>query len=199
MSPGLVVCFSGRIGSGKTSITQILSTALGWPRAGFGDYLRARVARDGGDPNSRQALQDLGQALVDADPDGLCLDVLKSANFQPGGNILLDGIRHVDIRNRISRLVSPSRTFLIHLTLDDAELKKRIESRPQGGADLAGAERHRVESELSSSLPRIADRVVDASPPIRAIAGNLLSVMAELGLEASIIAEARTTLAMMPS
>ncbi len=199
MSSGLVVCFSGRIGSGKTSITQILSTALGWPRAGFGDYLRARIAQEGGDPDSRQALQDLGQSLVDADPDGFCLDVLKSANFQPGGDLLLDGIRHVDIKNRITRLVAPSRTILIHLTVDDAELLKRIESRPRGTADLARAEKHRVESELVSSLPQFADRVVDATPALHALAGNLLSVIAEFGVEPSMIAQARTALGSTPT
>jgi adenylate kinase family enzyme len=199
MSSGLVVCFSGRIGSGKTSITQILSTALGWSRAGFGDYLRARIAREGGDPNSRQALQDLGQSLVDADPNGFCLDVLKSGDFQPGGNLLLDGIRHVDIKNRVTKLVAPSHTILVHLTLDDAELLKRIESRPQGSTDLARAETHRVESELVSSLPQIADRVVDASPSIYELAENLLSVIAEFGVEPSIIAQARTILRTIPT
>ena len=199
MSSGFVACFSGRIGSGKTSITQILSTALGWPRAGFGDYLRARIAREGGDPNSRQVLQDLGQSLVDTDPDGFCLDVFKSAKFQPGGNLLLDGIRHVDIKNRIAALVAPSRTILIHLTLDDAELLKRVESRSQGNVDLARAEKHRVKSELVNSLPQIADRVVDANLSIQALARNLLSVIGEFGVEPGIIAQARTTLRSAPA
>jgi adenylate kinase family enzyme len=198
MSSGLVICFSGRIGSGKTSVTQTLSASLGWPRAGFGDYLRARVERNGGDPNSREALQDLGQSLVDADPDGFCLDVLKSGNFQPGGNLLLDGIRHVNILSRIKRLVGPSRAILIHLTLDDADLRKRVESRSQGGDDLVRAEKHRVEAEISSSLPQIADRVVDASPPISELAGNVLSVVAKFGVEASIIAQARAAIAKIP-
>jgi len=199
MSSGLVVCFSGRIGSGKTSITQILSSTLGWARAGFGDYLRALIAREGGDPSSRQALQDLGQNLVDADSEGFCLAVLKSANFQPGGDLLLDGIRHVDIKNRVNRLVAPSRAILIHLTLDECELLKRVESRPQGSIDLAHAEKHRVESELITSLPQVADRVVDASPSIHALAGNLLSVIAEFGVEPNVILQARTTLASMPT
>jgi AAA domain len=194
MSSGLVACFSGRIGSGKTSITQVLSLALGWSRAGFGDYLRERIAREGGDPRSRQVLQDLGQRLVDADPDGFCLEVLKSANFQPGGDLLLDGIRHVDVKNRITRLVAPSRTILIHLPLDDAELLKRIESRLEGSLDHARAAKHRVESELASSLPEIADRVFDASPPVNTLAGNLLSVLVEFGVEPSVTDRARTAL-----
>ena len=106
MSSGLVICFSGRIASGKTSITQTLSTALGWPRAGFGDYLRTRIAREGGVPNSREALQDLGQSLVDADPDGFCREVLKSGNFERGGYLLLDGIRHADIQSRAANVVA---------------------------------------------------------------------------------------------
>src|SRR6478609_5730788 len=105
MSHGLVVCFSGRIGSGKTSVTDALSNALGWPKAGFGDYLRERIKREGGDSTSRQALQDLGQSLVDSDADGFCADVISSASFVPGGNLVLEGIRHVDIYRRIARLV----------------------------------------------------------------------------------------------
>jgi hypothetical protein len=192
-----VICLSGRIASGKTSITQTISTALGWPRTGFGDYLRTRIAREGGDPNSREALQDLGQRLVDADPDGFCREVLRSGNFRPGGHLLLDGIRHVDIQARISKLVAPSRAVLIHLAIDDAEVQKRVASRPQGSTDLTRAEKHRVEAELASSLPQIADRVVDASLPLHILAGSLLSIIGEFGIEASVIAKARTTLAKM--
>ena len=60
----------------------------------------------------------------------------------------------MDIKNRITRLLRRPARYLIHLTLDDAELLKRIESRSQGTADLARAEKHRVESELVYSLPK---------------------------------------------
>jgi dephospho-CoA kinase len=68
----LLLCFSGQIGSGKSSVTTAISAALGWRRAGFGDYLRSEIARLGGDPNDRKALQNLGQKLVEDDSAAFC-------------------------------------------------------------------------------------------------------------------------------
>ena len=58
---------------------------------------------------TREQLQDLGQSLVEADPDAFCRNVLANAGFVPGGNILLDGIRHVDVQRRVASIVKPSR------------------------------------------------------------------------------------------
>src|SRR5262249_3604780 len=87
--PNQPSCFSGRIGSGKSSVAARLSHALGWPRAGFGEDLRRRIAQEGCDRDSRHALQDLGQTLVDANPDPFWAD-LASAGFVAGGNLILD-------------------------------------------------------------------------------------------------------------
>jgi hypothetical protein len=84
MGAGLVVCFSRRIGSGKSSVTQTLANALRWPRASFGDYVRARVAERGGDPSSRKELQNLGQTLVEADPSGFAAAVPTGRGLQKG-------------------------------------------------------------------------------------------------------------------
>jgi hypothetical protein len=76
---------------------------------------------------TREQLQDLGQSLVTADPDQFCRNILCLGGFVPGGNILLDGIRHVDIQRRIVRLVEPSRAILIHLAADDELVERRVE------------------------------------------------------------------------
>jgi hypothetical protein len=89
----LILCFSGQIGSGKSSVSTAVAEALGWRRTGFGDYLRSEIARLGGDPNDRKSLQDLRQARVDANPVAFCRDVLSSAGFQPGDDFVIDGIR----------------------------------------------------------------------------------------------------------
>jgi dephospho-CoA kinase len=101
MGAGLVVCFSRRIGSGKSSVTQTLANALRWPRASFGDYVRARVADRGGDPSSRKELQNLGQMLVETDPSGFAAAVLQARGYKRGADLLVDGIRHVAIKRRL--------------------------------------------------------------------------------------------------
>jgi dephospho-CoA kinase len=158
---GLVVSFAGQIGSGKSSVTVALADVLGWRRTGFGDYLRAEIARRGGDPGSREALQDLGLSLVEGEPGVLCRKVLESAGFQPGGNLLVDGVRHFEIQTIIRSIVDPSEARLIFLATDDGTRLRRVSNR-RGRQEYLRAEQHRVEAELTIALPSKADAIVNA-------------------------------------
>jgi cytidylate kinase len=191
MGAGLVVCFSGRIGSGKSSVTQTLANALRWPRASFGDYVRARVADRGGDPSSRKELQNLGQMLVETDPSGFAAAVLQARGYKRGADLLVDGIRHVAIQETIARLVSPSPAFLIHLAADDFHVRHRIEHRTAGLADLPRAEGHAVEAEVRSSLPSIASVVIDANVPLHVVLDRCLTAIERFGAPPQAIANAR--------
>lgn len=192
MNRNFVICFSGRIGSGKSSVTSALADALDWPKAGFGDYLRALLLQQGNVAPTREQLQDLGQELVTADPDRFVLDVMKSSGFLPGGNLLLDGIRHVDIYHRVVALAAPSLACLLHLSTDDMHVKERVEKRGDGLSDLSRAEGHVVESELATSLPSIADLIIDASAPLDDVVMQCLGAMEGFGVDAIEIERARS-------
>jgi cytidylate kinase len=191
MGAGLVVCFSGRIGSGKSSVTQTLANALRWPRASFGDYVRARVAERGGDPSSREELQNFGQTLVETDPSAFAAAVLQAGGYQKGADLLVDGIRHVSIQGAIARLVAPSPAFLIHLAADDLHVRERVERRTAGLADLPRAEGHAVEADVRSSLPSIASVVIDANAPSHVVLDQCLTAIERFGAPSQAIANAR--------
>lgn len=157
-----LVCFSGQIGSGKSSVSTAVATALCWPRTGFGDYLRAEITRGGGDPQSREALQDLGQRLVEADPEAFCLSVLAAGGFTPGDDFLIEGVRHVEIFHVLERIAAPSTARLLFLDAGNTHRLTRVRDRADKD-DFARAATHRVESELRSDLPTLADMVVDAT------------------------------------
>ncbi len=159
----LVVCFSGRIGSGKTSLTLALAGRLGWRRAAFGDYLRDRIYREGGDAHDREALQELGQHLVDTDAEQFCRNVLAHAGYIQGESLLVDGIRHVAMYRLVTSLVAPVPTRLLHLSVDSEYVLDRVDRRSGEVPDLARAEAHRVEAELVTDLPAVADAIVDGN------------------------------------
>ena len=174
---GLVVSFSGQISSGKSSISSALAKTLGWPRVSFGDYLRAEVERRGGNPNSRHMLQQLGQVLVDTHPESFSQSVLDMADFIPGGDLILDGIRHVKVQTIISRLVVPSEAKLIHLSADVSTRLERVAARPDGQSDFTRADRHQVEEELRNRLPTFADAVVDARADVEITCRKCLNLI----------------------
>jgi dephospho-CoA kinase len=170
----LLVCFSGQIGSGKSSVSTAVADALGWRRTGFGDFLRSEIARSGGDPSSRRALQDLGQQHVDSDPEGFCREVLQDGGFRPGDDFLIDGVRHVDIFRILTHLAAPSVARLLVLQASDRARIGRVEER-HDHVDFHRAARHRVEAELPDALPRHADALVDAEQPFDKVVADCLA------------------------
>lgn len=158
----LIVCFSGRIGSGKSSLSCSVAERLGWRRVSFGDYVRAEVRRQGGDPSSRQALQDLGEKLVSTNIEEFCRNVLNMSCASCSDNLIVDGVRHISVQDTISSVFQNETVKLIHLTLDDSERYSRIISRDGNSLDLERAENHPVEAELRDTLPSIADLIIDS-------------------------------------
>jgi cytidylate kinase len=172
----LLICFSGQIGSGKSSISAAVADELGWRRTGFGDFLRAEIARSGGDLASRQALQDLGQKRVDADPEAFCRDVLSTGGFQPGDDFLIDGVRHVAIFRILRGLAAPSTARLLFLQASEAARTARVETRSDH-ADFQRATGHHVEAELRDALPELADAVMDADRPFGDVVADCVALI----------------------
>jgi hypothetical protein len=79
----------------------------------------------------------------------------------------------------------------LHLSVDDAKAQKRVEARDGASVDLERARAHRVESELAASLPSVADRLIDANPPVAVIVDQVLTALAKLGVPAETVEHAR--------
>jgi cytidylate kinase len=172
----LLLCFSGQIGSGKSSVSSAVAEALGWHRTGFGDYLRSEIARLGGDPSSRKALQDLGQSRVEEDPSALCRDVLAAGGFRPGDDFVIDGVRHLGIFEILRTISAPTRARLIFFTTAEATRIARVDERPDR-KDFTRASGHRVESELRDALPQHADSLVSADQPLERVIADCLNLV----------------------
>jgi cytidylate kinase len=172
----LLVCFSGQIGSGKSTVSSAVADALGWSRAGFGDYVRAEVQRMGGDPTSREALQNLGQKLVENNATKFCRAVLQFGGFSPGDNFVIDGVRHLTIYDALVGLAPPSTAKLLFLRAGELNRSLRVKVRADS-ADFARAETHRVESELRDDLPLRADAIIDSDRPLTDVVSDCLTAI----------------------
>ncbi|MHB1955446.1 MAG: hypothetical protein ACYCOU_17050 [Sulfobacillus sp.] len=155
-------------------MSSAVAVALGWRRAGFGDFLREEIVRTGGDPQSREALQNLGQRLVKTDPEAFCRSVLAAGGFTRGENFVVDGIRHVEIFRILGHIAAPSTARLLFLNVDETHRLGRVADRPDKD-DFARAVTHRVEAELREDLPELADLVVDATQPFDDVIANCLA------------------------
>ena len=165
MAPrGLLMCFSGKIGSGKTSISCAVARWLECGRTSFGGYLRDAIARRGGDPDCRESLQDLGQSRIEQDTESFCRDVLAAGGFVPGEDFVLDAIRHVDVLPHLVRIAAPSEVRLIFVKADARLRLSRVGERSdRAREDFGRATGHFVEADMEYELPAVAHAVVDGS------------------------------------
>jgi len=156
----MIVALAGAIGSGKTTLARALADRLGWPTASFGDYVREQARRRGLDLGSRKVLQDLGQSLVEENPERFLAEALEWMDYDAAAGLVLDGLRHESVwqalRARSEKL--PERPVVL-LFLDTPEDVRHARLRDRGldDAAIATADGHRAEQDLTAHLRAAAD------------------------------------------
>lgn len=181
MTP-IVICFSGRIAIGKTSVSKAIAEELNCPWTGFGDYVRSVAIREGLNAEDRDQLQALGESLIQRHGfQWLCSEVISRANWTRDCPLVIDGIRHAEAIQAIGQLLPSHKTALVHLTIDSEEaLRARTTER---GIDLgrrAKWETHSTEQQVLSTLPGIANLVVPAHLELEEITARIKSFLATL-------------------
>lgn len=161
MKAAIVIC--GQMGSGKSTIAAFLASKLSKQVVSFGNYIR-RLAQESGQPTTRDALQNLGQAQYQSlGATGLLHGVLHLAGVEEDQTVVFDGVRHTEVLAAIRR--SAERTVAIYLEVSAEERYRR--RRCQSSHDLSpeefqSVEHHEVEAE-TRMLAELCDYVIDAS------------------------------------
>lgn len=168
-----VACFAGGIGSGKSAISDRVASLLGWPRVGFGDYIRT-VARQRGLDEARETLQEIGAELVAKNLEGFCQSVLKQAKRSTDQSLVVDGIRHVEVLDVVRRLVSPARPLLIFIDVDRAVCQARMLERGMSSVRLDQLESYSTEIQVADQLRDAADLEVDGTRPSETLANEII-------------------------
>ncbi|WP_431205527.1 patatin-like phospholipase family protein [Bradyrhizobium betae] len=126
---GIVIAFSGPIGAGKSTISQKVAELLHWPRVSFGEYVQKVAAEYGEDRDDRTVLQRLGQALVLADVDGFVDGVLREKQWRNAageGNLVVDGLRHAEVRHALVQNIKPNTLKHVFVTVDEDTRQQRV-------------------------------------------------------------------------
>ena len=171
----LLVAFSGHSGAGKTSLSKAIAAALSWKYASFGDYVRAR-AKDDQRPLTTTALQELGEALVKSDRESFCRAVLRAGDWRRGDSIVVDGVRHLEVLETLKTIASHDSVLLV---LVEADPNTRLERLRERGSitrnQVQSQDQHSTAREIDSSLPQVADLVLDGRRPLRDLVETTLS------------------------
>ena len=172
----MLICFSGLIGSGRTSISSAVAYRLKLDRTGFGDYLREQLSKVSEGPVTRSDLQDFGQDLVESDPKKFCKLVLNRVDFDYKRDIIVDSIRHVKIYNCLKKLVEPIECRLIYIVVDEKQQALNLSNRYRFEKILP-AMHHQAELDTIKKLPKIADEKIINTGDFKSVVDQCVSVI----------------------
>lgn len=170
---------AGRIGSGKTTFARGAAARLGFRRIGFGDHIRAIAQSRGLNSSDRAVLQELGQTLVSADPHAFLASLLSRADYRPAENVVLDGIRHVEIWREVAALAGRegSRALLVLLTLPDGDRRPRVASRGMDWETAVASDKHASEADLEHRIGPMADLILDGRLSEKRLIDSVVELM----------------------
>jgi dephospho-CoA kinase len=166
-----VICLSGGIAAGKTTVAQALVEHFSDAAVrSFGDVVRHH-AREQGKPLDRATLQTVGLALVEAGWRSF-VDVLLYDIPQRVQVLIIEGIRHRKAVEEIRRRHLSDISLLVYLKIDSRVQEIRLNER--GESPSTGL--HAVESSLAE-VEAIADLVIDGNLPPNQIIDSVLDAI----------------------
>lgn len=165
---------SARMAAGKTSVSKGVAEAIYAKRISFGGVVREEAQKQSV-PFTREALQDLGQSLVQEDVGKFCQRVLAEAGWTPGDSIVVDGVRHVAVLDTLRQIVQPKYFALLYLSVDRDTQRERWKSEDLTYTkSLEELEAHPTEIEVLQKLPEHADLVLDGKHSVPHIVKDVI-------------------------
>lgn len=124
-----IYCISGKIGSGKTTISNELSSRINAKRCTVSDCLKKVLVDRGCDAPSREQLQEIGAEYINKGWNYFCSCVLEYVNWSGKYPLIIDGVRHVDFLNTLRLICYPIPIYGIYLEASEETLKEHINKR----------------------------------------------------------------------
>ena len=161
-----MVCVSGRVGVGKSFVSDALAKEFGSRVLSFGDFVRA-VARCAGSSDSRDSLVTIGQSWIDRDCEGFVAAALSFVGWRLGEGLVIDGLRHRCVRSALEAKAVGQPFFHVHVraptSVRSSRIRRRGEHREVAALDCDATERD------VSTLAELADLIIDGESRIETL------------------------------
>lgn len=161
-----ILLLSGPLSVGKSSVARVLTDEFQFTMISSGDYLRGILA-ERGVPTTRQALQDLGDALDRETDFGWLIDPVARAEIAQAPDQISWYVDAVRKPKQVAHFRSAFQQVVhVHLTADEDVLAERFAARGRDGdfAHDIGSYERAIKSkneQIARSLIHIADAEID--------------------------------------
>jgi dephospho-CoA kinase len=173
-----IIAFSGKIGSGKSTLSKSIAKELDLPYISFGEYVRHMASIRALDC-SRDTLQSLGEKLINEQGWwNFCTNVLYHGGWYASKAVVLDGIRHMEALECIKQIVYPLGVILVYIQLESSERALRIKKRDKTNELTLGRfDNHSTETQVSYIMMEAANILLDGNTSLESLQNQVLELL----------------------
>ena len=92
--------------------------------------------------------------------------------------MVIDGIRHLQVKHMLEKIVSPSRFVLGYIAVDDQVRRERLlKDRPTITKSLELAESDSTEAQVKAELSQAADFTIDGTEPTQMLIAKIKIIL----------------------
>ena len=159
----LLIGFSGKIGSGKTTLAIEFARTIGAKFFSFGDLIRSIADEKGLDSGDRRVLQEIGEQQINLGWTVFCKKLLDSYKYNNEDIIVVDGIRHYEGLDTFKELIPLVKTYLVYIDITDTLSLERQKLRNNEIVFSYNKPLHMTEIQVKDILPSLADIIIDGN------------------------------------
>lgn len=176
-APQNIFLIAGKIGSGKSYWADIIASSFDCSRATFSSYIKYKCTL-ASIACTRQNMQNLGTDAINNELDQfICYTLLY--NLKNNKNIVVDGLRHLDVYKRIKELYPNTNVVLIYIDCDEEQRKKNLHIR---GEDTTQADKDEMETK-SVFLKELAHYVIHYDDDILETMKEIANLFSEIPID----------------
>jgi hypothetical protein len=166
-----LICLSGGIASGKTTLAEALQVAFpGSARLSFGDVVRRRALAAECEP-TRQNLQDMGLQLIAEGWPLFVNDLLSGLTSDPEV-LIVEGIRHQEAVDALTERLPTRKLLLVYLDVGSDQQRQRMACL----GETEGVTGHDVERNVDD-LRATADLAASTEQPVEELVARVCQIV----------------------
>ncbi|MBI9013902.1 MAG: AAA family ATPase [Clostridiales bacterium] len=164
----MIIMFSGKVGSGKTSLSKQLANDLQAEYISFGEYVVHIAKKNDLNHDNRKVLQNIGEEQIRKGWHQFCNGLLNYNTIVDFKLLVVDGMRHIDCYNTFQEMYPGEEIIILYINIDNSvslQRQKKLDSEINYGKNGL----HMTEKEVVTTIPYIADLILDGTKDINTL------------------------------
>lgn len=161
-----IIGFSGKHGSGKTTLAREFANDIKAKFISFGDYIRDIAKERKQNYEDRIVLRDIGEEQIGLGWSTFCQSVLDFYGYSGEKLLVVDGVRHIGCLEGFRIILPNPEIYVVYIDVSEALSLERQRKRGESELYTYSGNLHMTEEQVVTIIPSIADLKLDGSKDI---------------------------------